>query len=121
MYKRQALYALGRLEEAETECEAEPSPLLGKACLAVVARAQGDEAAARAALADMLDRYGDASAYQQVQVHAQWGEAEEAMAKLRLAARIGDGGLVYMKGDPMLDPLRDRPNFATLQRQVGFT
>lgn len=115
-----ALYQLDRLDEARAEAEAEPSPLLGGTMAAIAAHRAGDTAAADASLVQLLADYGDASAYQQVQIYAQRGAIEDAMRALRLAREVGDGGLAYLRMDPMLDPLRRRPDFIRLQAELGF-
>ena len=53
-----------------------------------------------------MKELGDRVLYQQAQIHAQWGELDAAIAKLQQARRIGDSGLIYLRNDPLLDPLR---------------
>ena len=56
----------------------------------------------------------DWSAFQQAQIHAQWGEPDAAFAALESALRVGDPALVAILSDPFLDPLRPAPRFAQL-------
>jgi hypothetical protein len=58
--------------------------------------------------------------YQQAQVMAQWGRADEAMARLRRAREIGDSGLTSIATDPLLDPISRDPRFTSLVKDLGF-
>jgi hypothetical protein len=80
----------------------------------------GDLAAAREALAQLESELGDRVLYQQAQVHAQWGDREAAIVRLERALAIGDSGLIYLRNDPLLDPLRDDPRFKKLLNGIGF-
>jgi TolB-like protein/Flp pilus assembly protein TadD len=115
-----ALLMLGRTAEARAEYEAEPLSFLRLAGLAIVAHRLGEESAAQAALAQMVDEQGDRTLYQQAQVLAQWGRRDAAIAALQRALRLNDSGLTYSRNDPMLDPLRDDPRFAQLLQSIGF-
>ena len=115
-----ALIQQDRAQAALEECTTEPSVLLGSPCRAIAAHRLGQRAAADAAMAQLVEQYGDAGAYQQAQVRAQWGEADAAMAALQLARQLGDAGLTYLRMDPMLDPLRRPPDFIRLQSELGF-
>jgi len=63
---------------------------------------------------------GDKALYQQAQVLAQMGDRESAITALEQARAVGDGGLIYARNDPMLDPLRSDPRFARLLQGMGF-
>lgn len=84
--------------------------------LAGVLAAQGDTAGARARLdrvsqlayRDHHVAYGFGAAY------AQLGEMENAAHWLRIAADTGFPCLPFFERDPLLDPLRSRPEFAQL-------
>lgn len=115
-----ALVMLGRFEEARVEFAAEPVEDFRLAGEAIVERKLGNDAAARAARAKLVRDLGDRVLYQQAQVHAQWGELDAAFAKLEQARRIGDSGLIYLRNDPFLDPLRKDPRFGGLLASIGF-
>ncbi len=51
---------------------------------------------------------------------AQWGDRPAALVALERARAVGDGGLVYLATDPLLDPIRDEPRFRQLLRQLRF-
>ncbi len=115
-----ALLMLGRLEEARDAYAAEPVADFRLAGIAVVARRLGDAAAAQSALAELETGLGDRVLYQQAQVHAQWGDRDGAIGRLQRALAAGDSGLVYLRNDPLLDPLRDDPRFEDLLKRIGF-
>jgi tetratricopeptide (TPR) repeat protein len=110
---------LGRLDEARAEYQAEPAGVFGLAGLAVVERRLGHEPAAREAF-DRLLQDGDRVLYQQAQVLAQWGQPDAAIERLQRALELRDSGLIYMRNDPLLDPLRDDPRLGLLLKRIGF-
>lgn len=59
--------------------------------------------------------------YEIALVYAGLGEKTEAFDWLEQAYRAHDVGLVYLKVDPCLDPLRSDPRFNELIRRVGLT
>jgi len=63
---------------------------------------------------------GDAAAYQYAQIYAQWGKASQALAWLEKAMRLRDPGLIYVKTDPLMDPLRREPRFQAAERALKF-
>jgi TolB-like protein len=115
-----ALFQSGSLREGVAACELETSGLVGLPCLAIGKWRLGDQDGARAAMTQLKEKYGDGGLYQQAQVLAQWGEQDKAMAVLASAKALGDSGLIYLKVDPALDPLRERPDFFQLLTSLGF-
>jgi tetratricopeptide (TPR) repeat protein len=115
-----ALLVLGRLDEARAEYLAEPVDDFRLAGLALVDRRLGDAPSAASALARLTSELGDRVLYQQAQVLAQWGRREEAIGKLERALALVDSGLVYVRNDPFLDPLRREARFAKLLDRLGF-
>ena len=115
-----ALLMLGRNEEARAEYAAEPVEDFRLTGEAIVQRKLGNLAAAQAARTKLVKELGDRVLYQQAQIHAQWGELDAAVAKLQQARRIGDSGLIYLRNDPLLDPLRKDPRFDGLLASIGF-
>jgi len=114
-----ALLLQGRYAEAQREYALEPSDWARLAGQAIVLRRLGDQAGARAALAALVAQ-GDSNAYQLAQVRAQWGDAAGALASLDLAIRLYDAGVLTMKTDPLLDPLRADPRFAARLEKAGL-
>jgi tetratricopeptide (TPR) repeat protein len=115
-----ALLQLGRFADARAEYALEPVEDFRLTGEAIVGHRLGDLAAARAARAKLVRNLGDRVLYQQAQIHAQWGERDAAIGKLEQARRMGDSGLVYLRNDPLLDPLRAMPRFAGLLESIGF-
>ena len=110
----------GRLDDARALYEIEPSTLSRLPSLAVLEAQAGNREAADAAFADMVERFGDNSLYQQAQVQAQWGQKDEAIATLERALTAGDAGLVLSRSDQNLDPIRQEAAFVAIQKQLGF-
>lgn len=110
----------GKLADAEKAFAAESGSerqLTGKA---LIEQRKGNKAAAEQALAKMRTEFGDKSHYQYAQIYAQWGEADKAIAELQQARAQEDSGLVMMYNDPLLEPLRKRPEFSSLLKSLGF-
>jgi len=61
---------------------------------------------------------GRGSAYQRATVEVALGEREKALASLSLACQEREPWVVWLKVDPMLDPLRGDPRFAELVGRV---
>ncbi len=112
------LYQLGKLQEARAAFASEPHALFRLSGLAVVENRLGNATAARQAMQQLVAELGDSALYQQAEVLAQWGEADAALATLEKARAVGDSGLIYLTTDPLLDPLRKRPEFARLLKQL---
>jgi TolB-like protein/Tfp pilus assembly protein PilF len=115
-----SLLMMGRVDEARAEYELEPNSLFKLPGLAIVARRQRLAAEAAAAFELLRSEHGDNCLYQQAQVLAQWGQAPAAMARLLEALRAIDAGLVYLRNDPLVDPLRREPAFNDLLSRLGF-
>jgi len=108
-----ALLGLGKPAEARKEFAAEPETQFSLTGLAIVDRKLGNAAAADKSLAELIQNRGDSALYQQAEVLAQWGRIDDALRTLERARQIGDSGLIYVATDPLLDPLRKEPRFAS--------
>jgi hypothetical protein len=75
---------------------------------------------ARASLDELMKRFGDAAAYQYVDIYAQWGEKKAALDWLDKAYELHDNGLGYMKVDPLIDPLRQEARFQAVLLKMNF-
>lgn len=112
------LLQLGRLDEAKAEFQAEPVAVFRHSGLAIVEHKLGRHPAAEKAMADLVSEMGDAALYQQAEVMAQWGRPDEAVARLWRARAVGDSGLIYLATDPLLDPVRQHPEFIKLLNEL---
>jgi hypothetical protein len=64
--------------------------------------------------------YGDAGLVEYATIYAQWGNAAKALEWLTTAMRLRSPDLVYVKTDPLLDPLRKDPRFQAIERALKF-
>jgi TolB-like protein/Tfp pilus assembly protein PilF len=115
-----ALMLQGKLAEAKAEYALEPLGWVRLTGQAMVLWRLGDKVGARSALKALTADGGDANAYQEAQIHAQWGEADSAFAALDIAIRLRDIGLLMLKVDPLIDPLRRDHRFAARLAQMGL-
>jgi tetratricopeptide (TPR) repeat protein len=63
---------------------------------------------------------GDSSAYTIAEAYAELGDKDQAFQWLNIAYQEHDEGLMGLKTDFLLDPLRSDPRFAELVRKVGL-
>jgi tetratricopeptide (TPR) repeat protein len=115
-----AYYGLGDLQSARASCETTPDHWLSRQCLSVTYDKLGRHADAEAVLSEMKTAMGDASAYQYATIYAQWGNRVKALEWLDTALRLRDPGLLGLKIDPLMDPLRQEPRFQAIERELKF-
>ena len=112
-------YVLGNLQAARAMCESKRDDVDSQVCLAMIYDKLGRRGEAEA-MVGKLRASGDNFAYQYVQIYAQWGDRAKALAWLDTAMRQRDTGLVALKADPLLDPLRQEPRFQAVERALKF-
>ena len=115
-----AYYGLGDLQSARSSCETKADHWVSQWCLAVVYDKLGRHTDAEAVLAKYRATEGDAGAYQYATIYAQWGDRAKALQWLDRAVRLHDSGLIYLKTDPLFDPLRSEPRFRAIERELRF-
>ncbi len=115
-----AYYGLGDLQSARASCATKPDYWASQQCLAVIDDKLGHHADAQAELAKLKAPLGDAAAYQYATIYAQWGNRAKALDWLETALRLRDPGLILLKTDPLLDPLRQEPRFKSIERELKF-
>lgn len=111
---------MGEIEAAHRAFERERSSLFGLPGIAIAAQRLGETQQARTALERLVAEQGDNGLYQQAQIYAQWGESAKAIASLRKARADADSGLIFLRNDPLLDPLRREADFSRLLSELGF-
>ena len=59
--------------------------------------------------------------YAEAGIYTMLGEKDKAFAELERALEAREQpSLIFLKGDPRMDPLRDDPRFADLEKKLGF-
>ncbi|QYE33025.1 MULTISPECIES: tetratricopeptide repeat protein [Sphingosinicellaceae] len=114
----QALVLLmsGQAQAARTMC-ASGSDWQENQLLALADQALGHQAAAEADLAKVRAALGNDAASNYAEIYAQWGRKAEALHWFDRAVRSRSPGLLDVRLDPLLDPIRDEPQFkASLAR-----
>jgi TolB-like protein/tetratricopeptide (TPR) repeat protein len=119
-YRGLALCGLGDLQNARASCETKRDNWVSRWCLAVVYDKLGRHADAQAELRKYQAAEGDAASYQYATIYAQWGDRPKALGWLDMAMRLRDTGLVFLKTDPLMDPLRKEPRFQAIERALKF-
>lgn len=115
-----SLMQLGKLADARAAYLKEPTAMFRLRGLAALEHRAGNQPAAEKAFAQLVSEVGDSAMYQQAEVMAQWGRADEAMARLQRARAIGDSGLSMIATDPLLDPIARDPRFIRFVKDIGF-
>jgi TolB-like protein/Tfp pilus assembly protein PilF len=111
---------LGEVEAAQASCVIPPVNYVNQACLAIAyyrlkrpAEAMEQRAALKASL-------GESASYQMAEIHAQWGEPAVALDWLETGYRVRDSGMVLLRVDQFMDPLRKEPRFQEIYRKLNF-
>jgi tetratricopeptide (TPR) repeat protein len=116
-----ALLLLGQSAQAKSEYDAlEADNPFRSERLALFAARTGDRAGAERMISQMKQQIGATASYQYGEIYAQLGDRDRAFAELDNAFRAKDGGLLYLKVDPFLDPIRGDPRYAALLRRLNF-
>ena len=116
-----ALLLQGRLQEARAAFHRSSNEFFGTVGDAMVDHSLGDVATARRSLKVMLERPTILmGSYQVAQVYAWRGEIDKAFEWLGNAADHHDAGLVYVKYDPFLKPLRGDLRFTALLKRLNL-
>ena len=112
------LLAQGRSQQALTEMEQEPSKFwrgLGEALAYHALNRLGDS---DTALNAVIASDQDGAAFEIAEVYAYRGESDKAFAWLDRAYRQRDGGLTYVKVDPLLKNLHQDRRYAGLLTKI---
>jgi serine/threonine-protein kinase len=116
-----ALIAQGKLKEADVYLRRAPEDNYNRLVNeAVILSRTGRGKDVPAVIEKMHKSYGDAASYQYAEVYAQTGDKDRAFAALERAWEIRDSGLVRVKRDLYIDPLRSDPRYAALVGKMNF-
>jgi len=114
-------YALGNLEDTRRACEKRPDNWGSQECLAIIydkLRRRADAESQLARLKASNPRQNDW--WQYAEIYAQWGNVSTALESLEKTVQNHHVGAVFVKVNPLLDPLRKEPRFEAIQRQMQF-
>jgi TolB-like protein/Flp pilus assembly protein TadD len=89
-------------------------------CLAIANEKLGRLNEAMTDLARLQAAVGETGAYNYAQVYAQWGQTDTALHWLESAYDLRDTGMIQLRADPLLAPLRQQPRFLTVEKRLGF-
>jgi serine/threonine-protein kinase len=112
--------AAGQPAAALPLCEPAREAWAAQACLAMAYHRLGRRKDAQAMLDRMRQEQGDSLAYQYAEIHAHWGEPARALEWLQTALRLHDPGLLDIKVDPFLDPLREKAEFQDIVKRLNL-
>ena len=118
----EAIVALERGDNqvAAQDCAHGAKGWLNDLCLAVAEHRPGQVSDAMFHFAALRATLGMNGAFQYAEVYAQWRQPDEAVKWLEMAYRTHDTGLATMRTDVLLDPIRQTPQYATIERQLQF-
>ena len=114
------LLSLGELDAARESCETPKRGWQGMLCLAILYDQLHRHAEAESERAAMQAEFGDGSSYQMAEIYAQWGDTSKALEWLETAYRLPDPGIVTLRVDAMIDPLRKETRFRDIERKLNF-
>jgi TolB-like protein/Flp pilus assembly protein TadD len=114
-----AYYLLGDFATARATCEQNRDDTDNQFCLALAYDKLGRRADAEAEL-KKYQAPGDAGTYDYARINAQWGNLPKALEWLDTAVHARDPALILLRTDPLLDPLRQKPRFQAIERELKF-
>ena len=112
------LLAQGHPQEALTEVEREPGEVWKPFGRALAYQALGRSQDSVTALNQLIIKHHQDSAYQIAEVYAYRGETDKAFEWLLRAYQQRDGGMLFVKGDPLLRSLHHDPRYADVLRKM---
>jgi tetratricopeptide (TPR) repeat protein len=116
-----AFFLRGQPAQAKAEYEAMGSDNAFRVQrLALLAARAGNRVKAEQTIVWAKQHFGATASYQYGQIYAQLGDADRAFAEFDNGIAAKDTGLVYLKVDPFLDPIRNDRRYAALLRRLNF-
>ena len=80
----------------------------------------GNAGESQRALDELIAKYAHDSAFQIAEVYAWRGEADKAFEWLERAYVQHDGGLAFIKPDPLFQGLHTDPRYAAMLKKLGL-
>src|ERR1700722_9431782 len=117
------LIGAGDVEQSLRLCESSTTPLDDDDrhyYLALLYHALGRQAEAQRELEHFKELDGDNWPTAYAQLFAQWGNVPASLQWLAKAEQRHDNDLMFLKADPLLDPLRDKPQFKLIEARLNF-
>src|SRR4030095_10306679 len=116
-----SLLLLGHVGEAKGEYGAMPSGNTVRMTReALVAARIGDIDGTNRKIAQVRQFGANFFNYQLGEVYAYVRNKDRAFAEFDKAVKAKSSGLIYLKVDPLLDPIRNDPRYASLLRELKF-
>ena len=116
-----SLTLLGQHAQASAEFERMPADdgfrLTGEA---IVAARTGDSVKVQRTLMRMRSLFGPAASYQYGEIYVQMEDRDRAFEEFDNAIETKDSGLIYLKKDAFLDPIREDPRYRALLGSLNF-
>jgi hypothetical protein len=111
---------LGEFDSARQSCETEKRDWQGRLCMAILYDRLGRHPDAESERAALQAEFGEGTAYQMAEIYAQWGNIPKALDWLDTAYRLPGSGIVTLRVDQLVDPLRKEPRFREIERKLNF-
>ena len=119
----EVLFRSGQVEQARQLLETPTTPVDQSDrhhLLAMVYHGLGRQVDADHELALYKKITGDARPYRMAEIYAQWGDTPTALQWLLRAKQLPDINFLLIKVDPLLDPIRNEPQFKALVARLKF-
>ena len=110
--------AQSRPRDALAVIENEPGPDWRLFGLALVYHSLGSKTQSDIALAELIEKYRDAAAFQIATVYAFRGQSDQAFHWLDRAYTQRDGALATIEGDPLLDGIKQDPRYFAFLKKM---
>jgi eukaryotic-like serine/threonine-protein kinase len=112
--------AKSRPQEALSEAEREGAPVFHWQQFALAYYALGRKSESDRALAELVSKYKTTAAFQIAEVYANRGDVDAAFTWLERAYAQRDGGLTFVKGDPLLASLERDERYVAFLKKMGL-
>jgi tetratricopeptide (TPR) repeat protein len=118
-----AFLAMGKPQRALQLCESQSTPIDEDdrhSCLALAYQALGKIHESEIEFARLHALKGESEPTEYAAIYAQLGKPADALRWLGTAERLREQGLVFLKTDWRLDPIREQGEFKALERRLNY-